>query len=85
MPLCATVEPLLTVWGCVAGRNRVLFIRVIKNKCPSPTSAWTAGYRAKYPLHGPRGSGGRETATLEDKTTSAFGHLDVYISLLIPI
>lgn len=51
----------------MTGRNRVLFIRVIKNKCPSPTLGWTAEHRVNCPLHGPRGSGGRETATLEDK------------------
>lgn len=47
--------------GCVTGRNRVLFIRVIESKCPGPTLSWTAVHRVSSFLHAQRGSGGRET------------------------
>lgn len=57
--ICLFVLPSLHK-GCVTGRNRVLFIRVIESKCPGPTLSWTAVHRVNSFLHAQRGSGGRE-------------------------
>lgn len=44
----------------MTGRDRVLFIRVIENKCPRLALGWIAGRRINSSLQAPGGSGGRE-------------------------